>query len=92
MRQKHTLTEPELAEWAALPTDGTEEDRATPAWLFWNKVCQARGVDCSTLMASHVPEQFSAMEIGHGKWWCWPQALKCRRPPSDFEIKTVEVS
>lgn len=85
MRQKHTLTADELVEWAALPQDGTEEDRATPAWIFWNLVCQRRDLDSASLLAGRTPEQFTALPAGHTLNWCHPMALKCKRPPPEFE-------
>ena len=85
MRQKHTLTDSELAEWAALPQDGTEEDRATPAWIFWNRVCRARSLDSASLLAGPTPDRFSALPVGHTLPWCSPMVLACRRPPPEFE-------
>ena len=85
MRQKHALTAAELAEWAALPTDNGEGDRATDAWVFWNQVALARNLDSATLLAGPTPEKFSALPATHDLHWCYPAALRCRRPPPEFE-------
>jgi hypothetical protein len=91
MRKKYTLTDDELAEWRALPQESSEQDRALDAWVFWNKVCRGRGLDSASLLAAHVPDTFTALPIGHGKPWCWPQALRCRRLPEEFEPRVIEV-
>lgn len=85
MRQKHQLTQAELVEWRALPQDSTEEARATEAWLFWNRVCVARGLDSGSLLAGPTPDKFSGLPSDHDKHWCHPMALTCKRPPPEFE-------
>jgi hypothetical protein len=91
MRKKYRLTTAELDEWRNLPQDSTDQDRALDAWQFWNRVCWARGIDGASMLAGHMPDQFTAMAIGHGRHWCHPQALRCKRPPEDFELKITEV-
>lgn len=85
MRQRHQLTEPEIAEWRNLPQDNGEEDRAKDAWVFWNRVCLRLGLDSGSLLAGTTPERFSALPATHNLDWCYPMALKCTRPPPEFE-------
>jgi hypothetical protein len=91
MRKKYQLTPEEFAEWQALPQESSEQDRAMGAWMFWNRVARARGVDSASLLATHVPNTFTALPLGHGKAWCWPQAIKCKRLPEEFEPRIIEV-
>lgn len=85
MRQKHQLTQAELIEWRALPQESTEEDQAKDAWVFWNKVCLARHLDSGSLLAGPTPDRFSALPFAHNLHWCYPMALKCKKPPPEFE-------
>jgi hypothetical protein len=85
MRQKHQLTQAELAEWRNLSQDNGEEDRAMDAWVFWNRVCLARNLDSGSLLAGPTPEKFSALPSTHDLDWCYPTALRCTRPPPPFE-------
>ena len=85
MRQKHQLTAAELDEWRSLPQDNSEEDRSTDAWVFWNKVCRARNLDSGSLLAGLTPDKFSGLPSTHDLDWCHPMALKCKRPPPEFE-------
>ena len=85
MRQKHQLTDTELVEWRALPQDNGEEDRAKDAWVFWNRVALSRNLDSGTLLAGPTPDKFSGLPSTHDLHWCYPMALKCKRPPPEFE-------
>jgi hypothetical protein len=91
MRQKHNLTTTELSEWRELPQDSDEDNRSQDAWVFWNKVCWARGLDSASLIGwNTVPGQFSALPLGHKLHWCFPTPLKCKRRPVEFEVLVAE--
>lgn len=85
MRQKHQLTDAEMDEWRALPQDNDEEERSKDAWVFWNKVCRDRNLDSASLLAGLTPAKFSGLPTTHNLTWCYPMALKCKRPPPEFE-------
>lgn len=90
MRKKYHLTDAEFKEWQALPQDNDDEARGNDTWIFWNKVCRARALDSASLLSGLVPDQFSALPLGHTLHWCYPMPLRCKKSPPEFV--SVQVS
>lgn len=65
------------------PTEMRDFDRLPPfegfAWKFWQRVAYVRDLDYTTIIA-RAPH-FTALPLGHGKHWCFPSPLKCKKPP-----------
>jgi hypothetical protein len=79
LRQTYTLSPEERLEFAAL------WPQELKAFKFWQRVAAARGLDYTTLIGSeHSMYSFTAMPIGHGKHWCWPEPLKLEKKPKLF--------
>jgi hypothetical protein len=59
--------------------------RALPgeAFAFWKQVAKERKLDPKTIL-SEAPK-FSGMALGHGKQWCFPHALLCKKKPTYSE-------
>ena len=73
MRKLFSLTPAEIDEMERL------RHEAGYAYAFWQKVCEARGLDYTTVL-TRAPDRtydFSALPIGHGKYWCWPHPHQC---------------
>jgi hypothetical protein len=44
---------------------------------FWQRVADARGLDYHTIIGTeNAPYSFTAMPVGHGKHWCFPEPLE----------------
>lgn len=46
---------------------------------FWKLAAHERGMDPDTVISNG--KGFSALPYGHGKHWCYPIALKCKKRP-----------
>ena len=49
------------------------------AFMFWRRVAQVRNLDPESVISNG--NTFTALPIGHGKWWCFPMPLKCKKKP-----------
>jgi hypothetical protein len=47
------------------------------AWNFWKRVAVLRKLDADTLLWENGV--VTALPLGHGKQWCYPLPLKCRK-------------
>lgn len=73
MRKEYILTTVELIQFKWLrPFPGE-------ALAFWEKVATARQLDCKTVISNG--EKFTALPLNHGKHWCFPIAIKCKKKP-----------
>lgn len=73
MRKEYILTTVELIQFKWLrPLPGE-------ALAFWEKVAAARQLDWKTVISNG--EIFSALPLGHGKPWCSPMTIKCKKKP-----------
>jgi hypothetical protein len=73
MRQKYELTGQEQKRFRRLkPIEGE-------AIKFWQMAAYTRGLDYQTIISTG--RTFTALPIGHGKHWCYPMTLKCKRRP-----------
>lgn len=73
MRQTFKLSDIEQRQFRRLRPFQNE------AVSFWKKVADMRGVDAASII-SQAPI-FTALPLGHGKHWCFPHALKCKKKP-----------
>lgn len=82
MRNKFQLTAIEFRKFRNLnPFPGE-------AFGFWKKVAKDRGLDYKTFITNG--EHFTAMALNHGKHFCWPLALNCKKKAAYAEAaKTV---
>lgn len=72
-RQFYSLTKQELYQFRKLrPEEGQAID-------FWARVAISRGLDPQTIISDR--KGFSGLPDGHGKHWCYPIRLKCRKRP-----------
>lgn len=72
-RQFYSLTKQELYQFRKLrPIEGEAID-------FWAKVAISRGLDPQTIISDR--KGFSGLPENHGKPWCYPMRLKCRKRP-----------
>lgn len=78
-RRTYSLTPEECDAFRALPINGISGNRA---FAFWSTAARARGLDPATVIAT--PDSFTALPVGHGKHWCWPTPLKCKKAPPEF--------
>lgn len=51
-------------------------------WDFWGSIAFAMGLDPKTIIAE--AGKFSGLPLGHGKQWCYPQALQARTKPNYY--------
>lgn len=53
------------------------------AFTFWRKAAARRDLDYKTILghAGGIRSKFTALPMGHGKHWCWPIPLACKRKP-----------
>lgn len=85
MRQKHILTKEEYTKLKKLPYG--EPDHGHD---FWATVALSRGLDPETVIGDFEEiEYFTALPLGHGKHWCYPYSLKCKRSPKSIKIKEL---
>jgi hypothetical protein len=79
LRQTYVLNSEERQEFDKLwPQEGK-------AIKFWRAVADSRGLDYDTVMGvEHKPYEFTAMPMGHGKHWCWPEPLECKTQAKHF--------
>ena len=58
-------------------------DRLPPiegaAVVFWKKAAFDRGLDPASVISNGY--KFTALPEGHGKHWCFPSPLQCKRKP-----------
>jgi hypothetical protein len=81
MRKSYRLTDKEQSQFNKLPK------LQGAAIEFWGDVAYARGLDYTTIMtAGGDPYEFTALPLGHGKWWCHPMKLKCSKRAASVEI------
>jgi hypothetical protein len=71
MREHHSLTAQEMGQFKWLKPEPGE------AIEFWGGVAHRRGLDYTTLI-TEAPK-FSGLPYGHGKDWCFPIRLKCKK-------------
>jgi hypothetical protein len=77
MRQTFELSVVEKRQFARLkPVQGE-------ALAFWGHAAYIRGMDPDTVLSDGG--KFSALPMGHNKWWCYPSKLKCSKPPIYIE-------
>lgn len=77
-RKTYDLTAEETAEFRRL------RDFPGVGLAFWRRVAATRGLDPETVITvGREPLKFTALPVGHGKWWCWPSALECRHKPQE---------
>lgn len=74
MRVDILLTPKENSEFAVLPPLPGE------AFRFWWRVAKERGLDSASVLWKNG--KVTALPIGHGKHWCWPDTLNCRNRPT----------
>lgn len=73
MRKEYTLSNAEMIAFKWLrPFPGE-------ALTFWEKVAAARQLDWKTVISNG--EIFSALPLNHGKVWCFPMTIKCKKKP-----------
>ncbi len=48
------------------------------AFDFWREVAEKRGLDSGSIISDG--KMFTGLPSGHGKHWCFPIPLKCKRP------------
>lgn len=71
MRQAFELTHIELTQFNRLrPIQGE-------ALAFWARVARRRELDPESVISDGL--KFTALPVGHGKHWCWPLALQCKK-------------
>ena len=83
MRKKFTLSEAEFKQFKVL----RHQPYQNIAINFWAKVANDRGLDPASIISSG--ETFTGLPVGHEKWWCYPVALKCSKPPVYKERENV---
>lgn len=54
------------------------------AFNFWFKVAVARDLDFATIIDDGT--SVHALPLNHGKHWCWPISLKCKKKPIKIHI------
>jgi hypothetical protein len=81
MREQYHLTPIELRKFNRIPPFQNE------ALGFWSWVARSRGLDPETVISESNSQQvrFTALPIGHGKAWCYPMPLKCKKKPNYAE-------
>lgn len=73
MRTKHQLTPVELGKFNWLrPIQGE-------ALAFWEQVAKVRNLDPKSIVSNG--QNFTALPVGHGKQFCFPVPLKCKKKP-----------
>ena len=73
LRQSFQLTPQEQKRFRRLkPVEGE-------AMSFWQRAAHVRGMDPETVISNG--RGFTALPYGHGKQWCYPIPLKCKRRP-----------
>src|SRR5579885_1092405 len=59
---------------------------ASAVFRFWGQVARSRGLDPATVIGvPFQPDAFTALPWDHGRHWCWPMPLRCRRPASEIQ-------
>jgi hypothetical protein len=77
MRKSFILTEIEYSAFKRLrPIQGE-------AISFWHRVARRRELDPGSIISNG--ETFTALPMDHGKQWCFPIVLKCKKKPSYAE-------
>lgn len=78
-RQRIQLTSAEFSQYDRLPpVPGA-------AFAFWREVAAARGLDPATVFSyDGTMQNMKGLPLGHGKPWCWPSNLKCKRRPNNI--------
>ena len=73
MRQKFELDKYEWDKFTRLrPIDGE-------AIRFWAQAAKTRNLDPKSVISAG--RTFTALPEGHGKHWCFPVSLKCKKTP-----------
>jgi hypothetical protein len=73
MRKQFELNHVELSQFRRLkPDQGV-------ALAFWARVALSRDLDPESVISNGMT--FTALPQGHGKHWCWPLPLKCKKQP-----------
>lgn len=73
MRTKHQLSDIEFNKFRRLqPYQGE-------AVSFWKWIAKTRNLDPNSLITNG--RDFTGLPVGHGKQWCFPIVLKCRKKP-----------
>jgi hypothetical protein len=89
-RETHRLTPAERLTFARLGR--AYRPNATDLFRFWWTVGRARGLDSRTIIGvENDPTAFTALPWGHGKHWCWPLRLKCRKSAAALEAEQVDL-
>jgi hypothetical protein len=82
-RETYRLTPAERLAFARIGTgwmDGLSPRR------FWAQVAKARGLDAATIIGvPFQPDAFTALPLDHGKHWCWPKPLNCKKSAATLE-------
>lgn len=74
MRKTSSLTPAEIGQFNWLkPIPGD-------ALAFWAKVAQVRNLDPKSMLTNG--KTFTALPVGHGKHFCWPLSLQCKKKPN----------
>ena len=77
MRQKFELDSRERDQFERLrPIQGE-------AIAFWSRVAKRRELDPESVISAGY--NFTALPTGHGKQWCYPIPLKCKKKPQHVE-------
>lgn len=74
MRKTYKLAEAEFRRFQRLKPFQHE------ALSFWKYVAKIRSLDPASMITNG--ETFTALELGHGKHWCFPIPLMCKKKPS----------
>jgi len=81
MREQYYLTPIELSRFYRIRPFQNE------ALGFWSWVARSRGLDPKTVISESTGQpgarqiRFTALPLGHGKEWCFPLPLKCKKKP-----------
>jgi hypothetical protein len=54
-------------------------------FAWWHALGERRGFDATTVIGNGVGG-FTALPRGHGKPWCWPLPLRCKREPEAIDV------
>jgi hypothetical protein len=59
---------------------------ASSVFRFWWAVARARCLDGTTIIGMPGdPHAFTALPLDHGKHWCWPKPLNCKKSAATLE-------
>ena len=78
-RETYRLTDEEAEAFRQLrPVDGV-------AFKFWQAVAADRGLDYRTILGdTRDYRNFTALPLRHGRPWCWPSSLECKKGAPEF--------